>query len=169
MATKADQQNQYPAVDGKGRKIGIVVSEWNREVTERLYESCRKTLLTSGVADGDIHVVWVPGSFELPMGAKILLASDKFDAVICLGCVIKGQTKHDEYISSAVANGIMHLSLHSGVPVIFGVLTPNTMEQALARAGGAAGDKGREAALTALQMAVIRTETGIKSSKIGFS
>jgi 6,7-dimethyl-8-ribityllumazine synthase len=114
--------------------------------------------------------ITVPGAFELPSGAKLLLSQLSLDAVVCIGCVIKGETKHDEYISQAVANGIMQLSLMSGKPVIFGVLTPLDMQQALDRAGGKYGNKGIEAAHTALQMIQLQADIKQKDKKgIGFS
>jgi len=162
-----DSKEQIPT--GAGRKIGIAVSDWNRTVTDALLEGCHKTLLDHGVHEEDIKVIRVPGSFELPMGAKLLMGRTRFDAVICLGCLVKGETKHDEYISQSVANGIMQLSLMSNTPVIFGVLTTNSIEQAEARAGGAHGHKGVDAAEAALQMAALRKDLGEASHKIGFS
>lgn len=155
--------------NGTGFKIGIVVSDWNRAITDKLLSGCEESLIAHQVAKEDVHIVRVPGSFELPMGAKMLLSRDKFDAIICLGCVIKGETRHDEYISQSVANGIMQLSLMSNTPIIFGVLTPNSIEQAEARAVGAHGHKGIEAAETALRMAALRKEVGRNPHKIGFS
>ena len=133
-------------------KVGIVVADWNADITHQLLDGAKKTLIKSGIKEEDITVVHVPGAFELPMGAKMLMQSDKIEGTICLGCVIKGETKHDEYINNAVANGIMQLSLVTGKPVIFGVLTPNDKEQALDRAGGKHGNKGDEAAQTLVEM-----------------
>lgn len=144
-------------------KIGIVTAEWNHEITSSMHQACISELMRYGIAIEDIHSVTVPGTFELPSAAKLLLSNEKLDAVICIGCVIKGETKHDEYISNAVANGIMQLSVLSGKPVIFGVLTPNNMEQALDRAGGKHGNKGIEAAHTALKM--IRLSQDIKNTQ----
>ena len=169
MATKeADFTDPGMIPSGKGRKFGIVVSDWNSEITNKLLEGAEKILSDNDVSEDDINVVRVPGSYELPMGARILASRDKFDAIICLGCVIKGETRHDEYISSATANGIMQLGLMMNLPVIFGVLTPNNQEQALERAGGKYGNKGGEAAITALRMADLKEETGSSKSKIGF-
>ncbi len=167
MATKLPQDKTIPS--GAGRKFGIVVSDWNRTITDKLLSGCKATLAVHKVAEEDIQVVRVPGSFELPMGAKLLLGRERIDTIICLGCVIKGETKHDEYISQSVANGIMQLSLMSNTPIIFGVLTTNTIEQAEDRAGGAHGHKGIEAAETALHMAALKKEIGQKLHKIGFS
>ena len=149
---------------GEGLRIGIVVSEWNSNITSRLYEACHSTLLEYGVEAEKIKSIKVPGTFELPVGAKMLLSDDNYDAVICIGCVIRGETKHDEYISMSVAQGLINLGVLSGKPVIFGVLTPNTMEQAEERAGGKHGNKGVEAAVTALKMASIKK--GMKGFKV---
>ncbi|GLR16444.1 6,7-dimethyl-8-ribityllumazine synthase [Portibacter lacus] len=153
---------------GKGYKIGIVVSEWNEKITNALYDGCLETLITYGVDVNDIKTIHVPGTFELPVGAKMLLGEDNYNAIICIGCVIKGETKHDEYISNAVANGLVNLGVLSGKPIIFGVLTPNTSEQAEDRAGGKHGNKGVEAAVTALKMADIKRSLKGFKVKIGF-
>lgn len=133
-------------------KVGIVTSEWNEDITFAMRDACLAELNKYGCSDEEIISVSVPGAFELPSGAKMLLSNHKLDAVICIGCVIKGETKHDEYISNAVASGIMTLSIMSGKPVIFGVLTPNDKQQAHDRAGGKYGNKGIEAAHTAIKM-----------------
>lgn len=153
----------------KGKKVGIVTSEWNDEITSVLRSGARETLLENGVNADDIVEVDVPGSYELPMGARMIMGREVFDAIICLGCVIKGETRHDEYINNAVAQGIMQLGLTSGIPIIFGVLTPNTMEQALDRAGGNYGNKGVEAATTALRMMALKAETKDQKKEIGFN
>ncbi len=147
--------------------FGIVVAEWNAEITHALYEGCFETLLKHGAKEDNIKTIQVPGSFELPAGARLLASQHKLDAIICLGCVIKGETKHDEYISNAVATGLMNLSIASGQPFIFGVLTPNNQEQALERAGGIHGNKGIEAAVSAIRMAALREGLTTKA-KIGF-
>lgn len=150
-------------------KIGVVTADWNQEITYPMRNACIKELNQYGVSDDDIISIAVPGAFELPAAAKILLANHNLNAVICIGCVIKGETKHDEYISHAVASGIMTLSIAAGKPVIFGVLTPNDMQQALDRAGGIHGNKGIEAAHTAIKM--VSLAQNIKSmdkKKIGF-
>jgi len=162
------EYNEDNIPSGKDKTFGIVVSEWNRDITHALYEGCFETLSRHGVAEENIHVVQVPGSFELPGGAKILAGYYKLDAVICLGCVIKGETQHDEYINQAVATGLTNLGLASGIPCIFGVLTPNTEEQAQERAGGKHGNKGVEAAVTALRMADLRSSLKSSKSSIGF-
>ena len=154
--------------DGSPYKIGIVVSQWNADITNLLLTGAKETLQSAGVTSENIEVISVPGSFELPWGARQLMKADKKDAIICLGCLVKGETKHDEYIANAVANGIMQLGLASGVPVIFGVLTTDTVEQARERAGGAHGNKGAEAAATALQLAYIKSGDKSVKKKIGF-
>lgn len=147
------EYNEKNIPDGKEFQIGIIVSDWNRDITHALYQGCYDTLTKHGVADKNIRTVQVPGTFELPTAARLMLSRSKVDVIICIGCVIKGETQHDEYINHAVANGITNLSLTSGKPIIFGVLTPNDHQQALDRAGGKHGNKGVEAAVTALRMA----------------
>ena len=147
------QHSSAPALKNQNIKIGIVVSEWNETITGALKEGALAFLSESGIAKNQIFVHAVPGSFELPAAAAALLdADDTLNAVICLGCVIQGETRHFEFISQAVANGIMRVSLDYGVPVVFGVLTCDTMEQAQERAGGKHGNKGVEAAYTCLKM-----------------
>lgn len=148
--------------------FGIVVSDWNSEITHALYQGAYDTLLMHGAKEENIHTVQVPGAFELPSGARMLNQSKTLDATICLGCVIKGETKHDEYINSAVAAGIMNLNVMTGNPYIFGVLTPNDEQQAKDRAGGKYGNKGVEAAVTALRMVAVKKGLETKKKKIGF-
>ena len=147
--------NKDEIPSGEKGIFGIVVSEWNKEITDNLLQGAVETLLEHGVDEKDIYVRHVPGSFELPFGASTLLEKKKFDAVICLGCVIQGETRHFEFSSQAVAHGIMKVSLSEGIPVIFGVLTTDTLQQAKDRSGGALGNKGTEAAVTALKMAAL--------------
>jgi 6,7-dimethyl-8-ribityllumazine synthase len=136
--------------------FGIAWSRWNEEITSALRQGAIDTLKAYGAEEANIHLMEVPGAFELPMAARLLCQKHKLDAVICLGCVIKGETAHNEYINQAVAQGLIQLSLMSGVPAIFGVLTPNDQQQALDRAGGQHGNKGVEAAVTAIHMAALR-------------
>ena len=131
-------------LEGQGVRVGIVVARFNEFVTSRLLEGAKAALDQHGVRDEDVAVVWVPGSFEIPVTAKKMAESRRYDAVICLGAVIKGETDHYQYIASQVARGIAEVALSSGVPVIFGVLTTDTVEQAVARAGGE-GDEYRRA------------------------
>lgn len=139
-------------LDASGMRIAVVVARFNAHVTSKLYDGCREELLGHGVDDASLRTVEVPGCFELPLVARTLAASGAHDAVVCLGAVVRGETPHFEYVSSAAAQGCQRAALDTGVPVVFGVLTTDTEEQALARAGGAAGHKGREAALTAIEM-----------------
>ena len=150
---------------GKNLKIGIVVSEWNPTITNSLLEGAYSTLIKHGVADENITVEHVPGSFELPSGAKFMFKYGKYDAVICLGCVIQGETRHFDFICDAVANAIAQLAMDENRPVIFGVLTTNDMQQALDRSGGKHGNKGVEAAITALKMADMRIRMKKSTSK----
>lgn len=134
------------------KKFGIVVSEWNDQVTESLFTGAVETLLKHGVKKENIFRKNVPGSFELTLGAQWLAELQEIDAVICLGCVIQGETRHFDFICDAVAHGITNVGLKFNKPVIFGVLTPDTLQQALDRAGGKHGNKGDEAAITAIKM-----------------
>jgi 6,7-dimethyl-8-ribityllumazine synthase len=134
------------------KKIGVVVAEWNSDITEALFEGAYEALLSSGLRKKNIIRRTVPGSFELPLAAQWLANQKDIDGVICLGCVIQGDTPHFDYICQAVAQGIMQVGLSSGKPVAFGVLTTLNKKQALERAGGKLGNKGEEAAVTVLQM-----------------
>ena len=136
-------------------RFGIVVSEWNSDITEVLYKGAFDILIQAGCPEKNISRQNVPGSFELPLGAQLLLDSIKPDAVICLGCVIQGETRHFDFICDSVSNGIMRLNLDYKIPVIFGVLTTENTQQAIDRAGGKYGNKGAEAGTTAVQMAAI--------------
>jgi len=138
-------------LDAKGLTFGIVVSRFNSFICERLLEGAIDALVRHGAADTDITVARIPGAFEIPLAAKTMAASGKFDAVICLGAVIRGSTPHFEYVSAEVSKGVASVSLESGVPVAFGVLTTDTIEQAVERAGTKAGNKGFEAAVTAIE------------------
>lgn len=136
----------------QGVRFGIVVSEWNREVTNALLEGACATLLKHGAKETDITVLTVPGSFELVYGASRMVNSGKFDAVIAIGCVIRGDTPHFDYICQGTTQGLAELNREAKVPVIYGLLTCNTMEQAEARCGGILGNKGDECAITAIKM-----------------
>ena len=148
--------------------FGIVVADWNAAITHALYEGCLDTLLKHGATEENIHVAQVPGSFELPAGARLLASRHNPDAVICLGCVITGETRHNEYINNAVASGLVNLSIASGKPFIFGVLTPDNEQQAKDRAGGKYGNKGVEAAITAIRMAVLKKDLEKSKGAIGY-
>ena len=137
---------------GEGRRIAIVCARFNELITRELLRGCEDELRRHGVADEDVTVAWVPGSFEIPVAAAKLARSASVDAVVCLGAVIRGATDHYEHVAGEASRGIAAASRESGKPVIFGVLTTNTIEQAIERAGTKAGNKGRDAALAALEM-----------------
>jgi 6,7-dimethyl-8-ribityllumazine synthase len=137
----------------KDHSFAIVVSRFNDLITSRLVDGARDTITRLGGSEDNIDVVWVPGSFEIPLAAAKLAAGGKYSAVICVGAVIQGSTTHHEYINSQVAAGIMSITRETGVPVTFGVITCESMEQALDRAGGKVGNKGTEAAMAAIEMA----------------
>lgn len=141
---------------GTGLRLGLVVSEWNAEITDALRDGAVETLLKHGVALKDIREDRVPGSYELAMGAHLMLEHLQLDGVICIGSVVRGETPHFDFICQAAAHGIMEVGLKSGVPVIFCVLTDDNMEQARARSGGEHGNKGVEAAVAVLKMAALR-------------
>lgn len=137
----------------RGRRIAIVVARFNSVVTRRLLDGALAGLRSHGVADGDIDVAWVPGAFELPLAARRLAASHTYDAVVCLGAVIRGETSHFEHVAGQAAAGIREAGEATGVPVIFGVLATQTLEQAIDRSGGDHGNKGWDAAAAAIEMA----------------
>jgi 6,7-dimethyl-8-ribityllumazine synthase len=144
------QTHELPEIQDK--KFAILVSEWNQEVTQALYMGAYETLIKHGAQKKNILIQTVPGSFELTLGAQKMAQKPEIDAVICLGCVIQGETRHFDFICQAVAQGITDVSIKFNKPVIFGVLTPNSQEQAMDRAGGKHGNKGDEAAITAIKM-----------------
>jgi 6,7-dimethyl-8-ribityllumazine synthase len=139
-------------------KFGIVVSDWNHEITYAMRDAAIATLVRHGADKKNIAVKHVPGTFELTLGAQLLAESDDFDAVICLGCVIQGETRHFEFICQGVTQGITQLNMAYNLPFIFGVLTTGNLEQAKDRAGGKHGNKGDEAAVTAIKMASLKAE-----------
>jgi 6,7-dimethyl-8-ribityllumazine synthase len=138
---------------GEGLKFGLAISRFNDFVTRKLLEGAQDALIRHGVAEADIDVAWVPGSFEIPLVAKKLAQSKRYDAVICLGAVIRGGTPHFDYIAAEVSKGVAKVGLETGLPVIFGVVTADTLEQAIERAGTKMGNKGAEAAEHAIEMA----------------
>ena len=140
-------------LNGKGMKFGLVVGRFNELISGRLYEGALDCLRRHDVADDDVEIAWAPGAFELPLVAQRLAASGRYDAVICLGAVIRGGTPHFDYVAAEVTKGIAHVSLATGVPVAFGVLTTDTLEQAVERAGTKAGNKGFDAAVSAIETA----------------
>jgi 6,7-dimethyl-8-ribityllumazine synthase len=173
MAEKSKKKNlsdvELVSLEKVGQlKIGVIVSEWNAAVTDKLFEGCKETLLKAGIEELNIKTLLVPGAYELPFGAKMLVSEYVPDAIVCIGCVIKGETSHNEYINHAVAQGLTQLSLFANTPIIFSVLTPDTMEQALDRAGGKQGNKGVEAAATALKMIHLKQSLKQQKKQIGF-
>ncbi|MEO0572996.1 MAG: 6,7-dimethyl-8-ribityllumazine synthase [Bacteroidota bacterium] len=158
MATENKNLSHYDidqVPDGSNLKIGLVVSEWNSEITENLFHGAVAALLDCGVKEENFLRWSVPGSFELPFGCKKMIASKTVDAIVAIGSVIRGETSHFEYVCSATAQGIMELNVKTDVPVIFCVLTDDTLQQSKDRSGGKHGNKGTEAAIAALKMAVI--------------
>lgn len=138
---------------GTSLKIGIVVGRFNEFITEKLLGGTKDALKRHGVSEDDIDVAWVPGAFEIPLIAEKMANSKKYDAIITLGTVIRGATPHFDYVCNEAAKGVSHAALSSGIPVIFGVLTTNTIEEAIERAGTKAGNKGWDAAVSAIEMA----------------
>ncbi len=149
-------------LSAKGLRFALLVSRFNDFISDRLLEGALDTLLRSGAADSDIEVVKVPGSFEMPVAAKALAEGGRYDAVVCLGCIIRGNTPHFEYVASEAAKGIAKVSLDAGLPVSFGVITADSIEQAIERAGTKSGNKGRDAALSAIEMANLLKSIGRK-------
>jgi len=138
---------------GKGLKFAVVVSRFNELITTKLLDGARDALLRHGVNEDDIDIVWTPGCLEIPLISKKLAQSDKYDAILCLGAVIRGGTPHSEYVASEVNRGIGRVSLDTGLPVIQGIITADTLEQAIQRAGAKEGNKGFAAAVSAIEMA----------------
>lgn len=141
--------------NAKKFRFGIVVAEWNSKITEGLYQGAFDAFLDCGVPEGNILRWDVPGSFELPFGCKRMIETQQLNAVVAIGSVIQGETKHFDFVCNATAHGIMELNLHNAIPVIFCVLTDNTMQQAIDRSGGKHGNKGAEAAIAAIKMAAL--------------
>ena len=160
MATAEHHLSSYDPTSvpsGAGRRFALVVSEWNREVTDALRQGARETLLRYGVAEADIVERWVPGSFELASGAQFLLEAGDLHGVVCLGSVVRGETPHFDFVCQGTTQGIMAVGLKFSVPVIFGVLTDDTMQQAQDRSGGKHGNKGVDCAVALLKMAAFRS------------
>ena len=155
MATEGNNLSEYDfnsVPNGSAMTLGIVVSEWNDKITLGLLKGAKETLLKHGVKESNILIEFVPGAFELPLGAQFMLENKEVEAVICLGCVIQGETKHFDFVCEGVTQGIKDVSLKYNTPVIFGVLTDNTEQQSIDRSGGRLGNKGDEAAVTAIKM-----------------
>ncbi len=153
-------KNLEGMLQGKGLKFGVVVSRFNEFFTGKLLEGAKDALLRHGVDDDDIEIAWTPGSFEIPLVAQTMARSKKYDAVICLAAVIRGGTPHFDYIAAEVTKGIAKVGLDTGLPVIYGVITTDTLEQAIERSGTKAGNKGFDAAVSAIEMANLLRQTG---------
>jgi 6,7-dimethyl-8-ribityllumazine synthase len=149
-------------IDAKGLKFGLVVSRFNNFINDHLLDGALDALTRNGAEEKDLFIIKVPGAFEIPLAAKKMAGSGRYDAVICLGCVIRGDTPHFEYISAEVSKGIAKVSLESGIPVSFGVITADNIEQAIERAGTKAGNKGWDAALSAIEMINLFKTMGAK-------
>ncbi len=145
-------------LNGKGLKIGIVVGRFNEFISGKLLEGSLDALRRHDTSEDDVEVAWVPGSYEIPLVAKKMAATDKYDAVICLGAVIRGSTPHFDYVANEVAKGVAMVGLETGKPVIFGVITTDSLEQAIERAGTKSGNKGFDAAMSAIEMANLMKE-----------
>jgi len=158
------EKNMAKTLEGKliakGLKFGMVLSRFNNFIAERLLEGALDALKRSGAEEEDCAVARVPGAFEIPLAAKKMVKTGRYDAIICLGCVIRGATPHFEYIATEVTKGIAHLSLESEIPISFGVLITDTIEQAIERAGTKVGNKGFDAAISAIEMANLMKEIG---------
>lgn len=147
-------KHQYEGIlIGKGLKIAVVISRFNELITTKLLEGAKDALVRHGVAEVDIDIAWTPGCLEIPLISKKLAQTNKYDAVVCLGAVIRGGTPHSEYVASEVNRGIGRVSLEAGLPVIQGIITADTLEQAIQRAGAKEGNKGFAAAISAIEMA----------------
>ena len=161
MATKGknlSSEEKFIVSNPEKTRIGIVVSDWNKKITNRLLNGAKSVLEKSGIPIDNILVKNVPGTFELPLGAQYLLDKNLVDGVICIGCVIQGETKHFDYVCQGVTQGIKDLNILNDVPVIFCLLTDSNMQQSLDRSGGKLGNKGVEAAITALKMAALNKD-----------
>lgn len=147
-------------LDATPHRFALVVSRWNDFITSRLLDGATDALVRHGAAPDNLDVVWVPGSWEIPLAVKRLAQSRQYAAVVALGCLIRGQTPHFEYIAAEIAKGLAQISLDTGIPVSFGVITADTLEQAIERAGTKGGNKGRDAAMAAIEMANLLPQLG---------
>jgi 6,7-dimethyl-8-ribityllumazine synthase len=161
MATANKNLSEYnpeTVPDASLLKFGIVVSEWNHQVTGAMLEGARTTLIKHGTKPENIMITYVPGSFELTLGAQLMAKNRELDAVICLGCIIQGETRHFDFICQSVTQGITQLNISHDLPFVYGVLTTQNLQQAIDRSGGKHGNKGDEAAITAIKMAFLKRE-----------
>lgn len=169
MATHLGHSMSTAIPDSAGIRIGIAVSEWNADITNALLDGAIQGLLQYGISKQDILIRHIPGSFELPLAAKFFAEYTDVDAVICLGCIIQGETRHFDFVAKGVTEGVLRISLEYNLPVIFGVLTTESMEQALDRAGGKYGNKGTEAAWAALRMVHLQFEMEQDADDLGMT
>lgn len=165
MAKNFTSETKQAPADASGLRFAIVVSRFNSAITDRLLEGAEDALKQSGAADEDVEIVYVPGAFELPLAAKKLASQGDYDALIAIGCVIRGETSHYDYVCSETARGIQLAQMDTGVPIIFCVLTCETQEQALARAGGEHGNKGYDSGVAAIEMARLSQRLSEKLSQ----
>jgi 6,7-dimethyl-8-ribityllumazine synthase len=166
MERRQEMQNVYQGIlDGRKKRFAIVVSRFNEAISSRLLDGALDCLRRHNTDEKGIDMVWVPGSFELPLGVQRVIRADRYDAVICLGALIRGATPHFDFIASEVAKGIGRLGQQTGIPVIFGVITADSLEQAMERSGGKSGNKGWDAALSALEMADLFARLKPKSAR----
>ncbi len=159
---------EYPITKQEKLQFGIVLSEWNAKIVERLKSHCVSRFIDLNISIDQLTFLKVPGSFELPWGAKQFLSKGGFDGIICFGCVIQGETKHDDYINHSIAKAIMTMNLTSQIPIVYGVLTTNTLVQAEERSGGLRGNKGAECAEAILKMISTSQQLKNQKGKIGF-
>ena len=152
---RGEGQPAAPLPDGSAFRFAVIVSRFNEAVTDSLRDAAVAALKEAGALEGNVHVLSVPGAFEIPQAARAAAETGRFDAIVCLGCVIRGETPHFDYIAQSAAHGITRAAQDSGVPIAFGVLTTHTADEALARAGDGPGNKGREAAAAAIEMAAL--------------
>ena len=162
------KENKFPISNPEKLNIGIVISEWNGHITERLLNGTLSVLENSGIKSENIIVKKVPGTFELPLGAQYMLDKNLVDGIICIGCVIQGETKHFDFVCQGATNGIMSLGLRYNKPVIFCVLTDENEKQSLDRSGGKYGNKGIECAVSCLKMIELKSKISSPDKKIGF-
>lgn len=159
LPARSDREGELVgSEDGSGLRIGVVTARFNEEITKRLLAGAYEALDRLQVAAANRTVAWVPGAYELPLAAKALAASGRVDAVVCLGCVVRGETSHYDFVAGECARGLQQVQLETGLPIVFGVLTTENFEQALERAGGSYGNKGDEAVVTAVEMANLLAE-----------
>tara|TARA_B100001094_G_C18156073_1_gene786527 strand:+ start:19 stop:534 length:516 start_codon:yes stop_codon:yes gene_type:complete len=168
VGNNLSKENKFPISNPDKLKIGIVVSDWNSHITERLLNGTLSVLENSGIKSENIVVKNVPGTFELPLGAQYMLDKNLVDGMICIGCVIQGETKHFDFVCQGATNGIMSLGLRYNKPVIFCVLTDENEKQSLDRSGGKHGNKGVECAISCLKMIELKTKISSPDKKIGF-